>query len=169
VEHEERTPTAVLRRNIRRIREGHRLTYVEMSARLTDIGHPIPVLGLRRLERGERQVSVDDLLALSYVLGVAVVDLLVPNDERDDMPYDVTPEIRVDVDRARKWIGGHGFLSPPISPAELARELQWMPRERAEFALKNWLTPDDRAWFAELQQMDDAAEETTNGRSDQED
>lgn len=56
--------------NVRLIREAQRLTYVELAERLAETGRPIPVLGLRRIERGERRVDVDDLIALALVFGV---------------------------------------------------------------------------------------------------
>lgn len=65
-----------LRHNIRRIREGRRITYVELSERLGNVGRPIPVLGLRRIERGERRVDVDDLAALATALSVTPAQLL---------------------------------------------------------------------------------------------
>lgn len=57
-------------RNLRALRESRRMTYVELSERLARHGNPIPVLGLRRIERGERRVDVDDLAAIAAVLGV---------------------------------------------------------------------------------------------------
>jgi transcriptional regulator with XRE-family HTH domain len=62
--------------NILTLRTARRLTYVELSARLTGIGWPIPVLGLRRIERGERRVDVDDLAALAEAFGVPMQRLL---------------------------------------------------------------------------------------------
>ena len=70
----------VLAANIKRVREARRLGYAEFSRQLTGIGRPIPELGLRRIELGERRIDADDLLALSYVLQVAVVDLMVAKD-----------------------------------------------------------------------------------------
>lgn len=67
-----------LRENVRRLREDQRLTYVELSDRLSAAGRPIPVLGLRRIERGERRVDADDLVALAVVLGVNPSTLLLP-------------------------------------------------------------------------------------------
>jgi transcriptional regulator with XRE-family HTH domain len=62
--------------NIRRIRGMRAWTYVDLAARLTAAGRPIPVLGLRRLEHGERRVDADDLTALAAVFGVSVQQLL---------------------------------------------------------------------------------------------
>jgi transcriptional regulator with XRE-family HTH domain len=68
----------MLARNIRRIRGQRGLTYVKLATQLTEAGRPIPVLGLRRIERRERRVDADDLTALAVVLGVTVQQLLDP-------------------------------------------------------------------------------------------
>lgn len=126
-----------LARNIRRIREGRRVTFVELKDRLTLAGRPIPVLGLRRIERGERRVDADDLLALAYVLHVSPVDLLVPADQQDDEPYAVTSEIVVTAGQVREWIAG-GFLFEPESVADLPDLINGMPKERAQKLLSEW-------------------------------
>src|SRR5947207_8943095 len=102
----------VVAQNVRRIREGQRLTYVGLAERLTEAGRPIAVLGLRRIERGERRIDIDDLLALAVALRVAPVDLLVPNSARDDELYSVTPKRPITAAGARHWIAGHGLLTP---------------------------------------------------------
>lgn len=124
--------------NIKRIREGQKITYVELSERLDERGRLIPVLGLRRIERGERKVDVDDLLALADALNVAPVDLLVPDDLADDAPYGITPTVTTTAVRARAWIGGVGFLRAPESPADLAQAVRFMPKDRAQTAAQSW-------------------------------
>jgi transcriptional regulator with XRE-family HTH domain len=70
-------PTGLmLAENIRRIRTMRAWTYVDLAARLAAAGRPIPVLGLRRLEHGERRADADDLTALAAVFGVGVQQLL---------------------------------------------------------------------------------------------
>jgi transcriptional regulator with XRE-family HTH domain len=68
----------IVRRNIRRLRQTQRLTYVDLSKRLASAGRPIAILGLRRIEAGERRVDTDDLVALASVLGVTATQLLEP-------------------------------------------------------------------------------------------
>ncbi len=117
--------------NVTRIRDAQHLTYVDLSKRLTDIDRPIAVLGLRRIERGERRVDTDDLLALAVALGVHPVDLLIPADLADDALYSVTPDVSMTAGRAREWIAGRNFLVEPSDPVERARMLQSLPPERA--------------------------------------
>lgn len=57
-----------VRRNVQRLREDQNLTFAELARRLQVVGNPIPSLGLRRIEAGERRIHVDDLLALCAVL-----------------------------------------------------------------------------------------------------
>lgn len=71
---EKRVPIGPYSRNIaaavQRIRTQRRMTYTELVQKLADIGHPIPILGIRRIERFERRIDVDDLVALAAVLEV---------------------------------------------------------------------------------------------------
>ncbi|MFF3326107.1 helix-turn-helix domain-containing protein [Streptomyces sp. NPDC002889] len=141
-----------LRQNIKRIREGQRITYVELSERLDSVGRPIPVLGLRRIERGERRVDVDDLLALAYALGVPPVDLLVPGDLTSSEPYSITPEVHTQAGPARAWIRGDAYvpdhLGDPGDPfgipvptaweADPNMTVRWMPRGRSDQLLQ-WM------------------------------
>lgn len=92
-----------LAEQIASIRAHRRMTFVELSARLAAIGQPIPILGLRRIERRERQVSVADLLALALALDVAPVDLIVPA-TAEHVAVTATVNMRAAV--AREWIRG---------------------------------------------------------------
>lgn len=56
-----------VRANVKRLR-GH-MSYAELSRELERVGRPIPPLGLKRIEEGERRVDVDDLVALAEVFG----------------------------------------------------------------------------------------------------
>jgi transcriptional regulator with XRE-family HTH domain len=65
--------------NVKHLRQARGLTYKELAEQLGHAGRPIPVLGLARLERGERRVDVDDLVALARALGVTPHELLFAN------------------------------------------------------------------------------------------
>ncbi|MBF6286919.1 helix-turn-helix domain-containing protein [Nocardia cyriacigeorgica] len=79
-----------VRANVARLRDELRLTYPELSRRLEDLGRPIPVLGLSRIEKGERRVDADDLVALALALGVSPITLLMPATEGEDDPVEAT-------------------------------------------------------------------------------
>lgn len=88
-----------VRENVRRLRGGMQLK--ELSERLTAVGRPIPPLGLRRIELGERRVDVDDLVALAVVFDVPPLVLLLPPDASEVVGSAITgvayPEIAHDV------------------------------------------------------------------------
>jgi transcriptional regulator with XRE-family HTH domain len=70
--------TQWIMRNLRGYREQRGLSHSELSERLTGVGRPIPPQGLRRIERGDRRVDVDDVMALARVLGVTPIMLVFP-------------------------------------------------------------------------------------------
>jgi transcriptional regulator with XRE-family HTH domain len=72
-----------LRERIAAGRKAHRLTYKELSDRITATGRHIPVLGLSRIEAGERRVDADDLVAIAAALAVPVPVLLGLTDSTD--------------------------------------------------------------------------------------
>lgn len=63
---------------LREVRTNLNLTYTEVSERLAAAEWPISAVGVRRIEDGERRVTVDDLVSLSAALGVSPVTLLMP-------------------------------------------------------------------------------------------
>lgn len=62
--------------NVTRLRGD--VSYAELARRLEKLGRPIPPLGLRRIESGDRRVDADDLVALAVALGVSPATLLMP-------------------------------------------------------------------------------------------
>lgn len=66
--------------NVQRLRTEQNLTYTQLSERLeTRAGWTITATAVRRIEEGERRVSVDDLMALAAALGVSPAALLMPH------------------------------------------------------------------------------------------
>ncbi len=70
---------------LKQLRKTQGIGYAELSRKLAQVGCAIAELGLRKIENGERKVSVDDLLALAYALDVAPVTLLVPDVDAGDI------------------------------------------------------------------------------------
>ena len=67
-----------VRRNVARLRSKKELGYAELSRNLGNLGRAIPPLGLARIEKGERRVDADDLVALARALSTTVETLLAP-------------------------------------------------------------------------------------------
>lgn len=73
--------TEAVRQNIARLRNAKSMTYVALTERLEAVGCRIPVLGLRRIERGERRVEVGELVAFATVFGRSTEELLFAPDD----------------------------------------------------------------------------------------
>lgn len=61
---------------IAHFREQRDLTCAELAYLLSLTGHDLGLEAVLQMERGERAVTVDDLVALAYVLDVTPNDLL---------------------------------------------------------------------------------------------
>lgn len=98
-----------MRTNVQRLREAQNLTFAELSRRLNAVGNPIPPLGLRRMEAGERRVHVDDLTALAHVLGTSPANLLMPDTPAGDDEVTATGIGTTTARNLWKWIrdGSH--------------------------------------------------------------
>lgn len=74
-------PTArTVAQNVERLRKANGLNFTELSDRLQTVSNwTINAVGIRRIESGERRVTVDDLMALAVALGVSPASLLYPN------------------------------------------------------------------------------------------
>ncbi|GEB97681.1 hypothetical protein CFL01nite_11760 [Corynebacterium flavescens] len=127
-----------VRANIIRIREGQNLSYAEVTRRLTEAGRAIPELGLRNIERGQRKVDVDELVALAQVLGVAPITLLMPYTEQSTDSVHLTGSRGVTSARLWEWLtaetplGGH-----PETSAEL---WEWLMRCRPLWQIESLLS-----------------------------
>jgi transcriptional regulator with XRE-family HTH domain len=91
--------------NIERLRVALGLSQRDLAARLTDLGRPTPGTALSKIERGERRVDVDDLVAFAVALGVSPATLLLPP-VADDTPTAVTGAGTVTTRQAWDWADG---------------------------------------------------------------
>lgn len=66
--------------NISRVRKGQQISLQELETRLVALGRRISFSGLSKIERGERRVDVDDLMAIAVALDVSPLGLLLPVD-----------------------------------------------------------------------------------------
>ncbi|HEY9316117.1 helix-turn-helix transcriptional regulator [Williamsia sp.] len=98
--------------NIKRLREAQRITFAELSRRLTEIGRPIATLGLSRIETGDRRVDVDDLMALAVALDVAPGRLLSPEGFRIELTHEFEVTGMKPVTAERLWQFVEGYWSP---------------------------------------------------------
>ncbi|WP_431840296.1 helix-turn-helix domain-containing protein [Gordonia hongkongensis] len=112
--------------NIARLREAQRITYAELSRILGDAGRPIPPLGLRRIESGERRIDVDDLVAIASALGSSPITLLAPDTETADALVEVTgvAENPVASETLWKWLRAESPISGEYE--DLSQWMDWV-------------------------------------------
>ncbi|WP_018762412.1 helix-turn-helix domain-containing protein [Arthrobacter sp. 135MFCol5.1] len=96
----------IVRKNVIRLRGG--MQYKELAERLVQIGRPIPALGLRRIEAGERRVDADDLVALAVAFGVSPLSLLLPADGAYELASPMTGVPDREVAHNTQWLWGLG-------------------------------------------------------------
>ena len=103
--------------NVKRLR-GH-LSLRGFSAALAECGRRIIPSGILKIERGQRRVDVDDLVALAAALGTTPNRLLLP-EHADETVIELTPTLRGGTARsAWEWAEGQHPLTAPDSMTEL--------------------------------------------------
>lgn len=108
-------PTAAtVAANVRRLRDDVRgwSTY-ELSGKLAKAGRPIGASAVAKIERGERQVTVDDLMALASALRVSPSALLLPLKDGPHETVDITGVGEIAADRAWDWLDGKPLTVEP--------------------------------------------------------
>ena len=77
----------------------------ELAQRVSDLGVPLRVNSISRLENGTRVADVPELLALAVALDVAPNRLLLTADANDE-PVELTPNLSVAARWAWRWAAG---------------------------------------------------------------
>lgn len=113
--------------NVKRLREAQNLSLVKLSRLLTEVGRPIPTLGLSRIENGERRVDADDLVALAMALGKHPAALLLPPEDPDE-PVQLAPQRAASWQLAWRWM--HGEVPLSGDRAERGERARWFEENR---------------------------------------
>lgn len=85
------------------------------------------------MEKGERVVTADELVALAVAFGVSPSALLLPLTEKADDPVTVTGGGTVDAEQAWSWANGRR----PLALAEGIEQTQMM--EHQLFGMPQWM------------------------------
>lgn len=121
----------VVAENLARLRKRRDLTARKLSAMLTRAGRPIPASGLTRMERGERHVTTDELMALAAVLGASPQALLLPLRDDSAETIEITGAGAVPADAVWAWV------PPAEQPLKMPADVD--PNTALlEFVLANW-------------------------------
>lgn len=135
--------------NIRRIRQERGLSYAELSRRLAATGHPILDTGLLKIEKGERRVDVDDLVALAVALETTPNRLLLPGSDAELAPatHHLTPDVTSTPPLMWTWATGQVPLNHPPARAtdditSRGKELAFKRENLAQhWGLAHWPRP----------------------------
>jgi transcriptional regulator with XRE-family HTH domain len=96
--------SAVTARRVRVWRDRRDITAEELSARATDMGHPLSRVAITQIENGKRGISLDEALVLALALNVPPLLLLLPLDDVERVA--ITPKIAAHPDAVRRWLVG---------------------------------------------------------------
>lgn len=86
-------------RNVNRIRKSKDLTLAQLSKLTHDLDMPISLSVLSKIERGDRQVHVDDLEVLAEALEVGTFQLLARSEDPTDAQAEAMNRIATLIDR----------------------------------------------------------------------
>lgn len=96
-------PSEIFGKRLRKIREGRGKGFSQAAVAdlMTKAGRPMNKASILRIERGEREPSLDEALGLAWVLGVAPAHLLSPS---DDGYIFVVDQVGIDSSALRNWL-----------------------------------------------------------------
>ncbi|MFD9430313.1 helix-turn-helix domain-containing protein [Streptomyces sp. NPDC060002] len=100
-------PTAAtVAENVQRLRKRHDLSIYQLSALLRKAGRPITPAAVGKIERQQRQVTVDDLSTLAVIFKVSPSALLLPLKDAPTDVVEVTGAGEVSGEDAWDWADG---------------------------------------------------------------
>lgn len=91
--------------NLKALRRARGLDLKALSARLDQLGQPIALNGLSKIELGDRRVDADDLVALAAALDVSPARLLLPEQAATEK-IGITPAAQASSATAWHWATG---------------------------------------------------------------
>ncbi|MDJ0345951.1 helix-turn-helix domain-containing protein [Streptomyces sp. H10-C2] len=103
--------------NVRNLREKRGLSTYDVAGRLKRVGRPIAPSAVAKIERSERRVDIDDLVALAVVLDVSPNALLLPA-VADESRVGITSEVSTSSSRAWQWATGERPLDTSAEAKE---------------------------------------------------
>jgi transcriptional regulator with XRE-family HTH domain len=108
---------------LREARDARRWTQQELSARLAELGAPMDRTTIAKLEKGQRQARVEELVAIAVALDVSPLYLILPL--RLDAKVKLAPKLVVEAIEALNWASGKGPLDRPTNAPTDVRLPAW--------------------------------------------
>lgn len=138
------------------------LTCAELAYLLSLNGHELGLDAVLQIERGKRAATVDDLVALAYVLDVTPNDLLghvpMPPDAPDGGPIATGPPDDLAPGELQEWLGGRLALD------EVSRAAWWAHQEAKLEILSVHLEDQLEAAVEELRDLGELALQEADAR-----
>lgn len=107
----DQTPDALTARNVLDLRKRRGLTVRDLSEALGALGYPMLPSAITKIERQERRVNVNDLVALALALNTTPNRLLLSVDGSD---VALTPKVHASQSEAWKWADGINALDDAV-------------------------------------------------------
>ncbi len=129
-----RKPTASrVAANLREVRKARGLDLADVSARMARLGRPLSISGLSKVERGQRGVDVDDLVALALALDVTPNRLLLTAEATPEGITELTPKMGASPAACWRWAtGDEAFRVDPWSDKPNVLDLDRLERWHRE-------------------------------------
>ncbi|MDW4913721.1 helix-turn-helix transcriptional regulator [Streptomyces californicus] len=99
--------------NVAKIRKARQLDQKELSARLSDVGRPMLPTVVSKIERKDRRIDVDDLVALALALNVSPALLLLGSSYSEHESVLLTDRVRTTSRTAWRWTEGAEAITIP--------------------------------------------------------
>jgi hypothetical protein len=121
--------------NVRRIRLSRNgMTTAALSRLLAAAGQQIADTGITRIEKGDRRVDVDDLVALAVALRCSPARLLLPEAHAPMVDltatHDITPTTVANMEQMWAWATGERPLGGDGTPDDLWNEATFIQENR---------------------------------------
>lgn len=95
-------PSAIFRRRLRAALTTRGWSLRQLASRLEELGYPLRASALNKIEHAQRDISLDDAVAIAVALEVPLPLLFLPYGDEDGVA--LTPGRKVHPDMALKWI-----------------------------------------------------------------
>jgi transcriptional regulator with XRE-family HTH domain len=148
------TAGAVFAERLREARNARGWRQQDLADEMGKLGMPMDRTTIAKLEKGQREVRLDELVALAVALDVALVHLVLPIEGDESSPIEgdklpvhpthgppvkLTPKREVDQVKARRWARG----DIPLDPANYRSYAEQSPGDK--YVSAEELSPDDLA------------------------
>ncbi|MGQ4727039.1 helix-turn-helix domain-containing protein [Streptomyces sp. Ju416(a)] len=105
--------------NVKRLREARNLTIYALSGALGVAGRPVTPSAVAKIEKQQRQVTVDDLAALATVFNVSPAALLLPMSDEEEIEVTGAGAVRASV----AWAWANSQRPLKLTPGHEETEL----------------------------------------------